>query len=181
MKKKKYKKGFTLVELVVSAGIFSMLITSIVGIFIGAMRTHQSVLLTKKILSETSYAMEFMNRAIRMAPRDQSGTCVLSGTTYQLFDANTRIRLINALQSNECQEFYWDSVSRAIKIRKVVSGQIINLTSPGTEIIIMKFEIKGNPSDDELQPIVTVYLEARQGNIVPVNFQTSASQRNLDL
>lgn len=181
MKKKKHKNGFTLVELVVSAGVFSILMTSIVGVFIGAMRTHQNVLLTKKILSETSYAMEFISRAIRMAPRDGSGTCVFAGTTYQLFDAGTRIRFINALQSNECQEFYRDPVSRVIKIRRVAGGQITDLTSPGTEIITLKFEISGNSSGDELQPIVTAYLEAKEGNIVPIKLQTSISQRNLDL
>lgn len=181
MKHKKKEKGFTLIELVISAGIFSVLAISIAGVFIGAMRSYQNVLLTKRILSETSYAMEFMSRAMRMAPRDRNGTCVPLGTTYQLLDLNTKIRFINALQNNECQEFYRDPLSKTIKTRKLIGGQTMDLTSSGVEILALKFETSGNSSGDELQPIITIYLEATKGNTPPIKIQTSVSQRNLDL
>ncbi len=167
--------GFTLVELLVAAGIFSIIIIAITGIFIGAINAHKYVISTKTILSETEYATDFMSRALRMAVKAKDSACIPSGTSYQVLEAEKKIRFINALEGDRCQEFYLDLPSQRIK--SSVGGIQEDLTSPNLSISALKFSYAPSSS----QPIVTIYLEARIGNVPPIKLQTSTSQRNLNM
>lgn len=72
-----YKKGFSIIEMIVAVAIFALVIGSVMGLFISAIHAQRKFLATQKLLDETSYIMEYMSRSLRMAKRDNTGNCIL--------------------------------------------------------------------------------------------------------
>ncbi|MCD6410790.1 type II secretion system protein [bacterium] len=176
----KYKKGFTLAELLVVAGVFSIFITSVTGIFVYSVRAQKTALELKKVVAQTNYAIELMGRNLRMAEKDRDGTCILlPNTNYQITRGGAGIKFINVLQDHKCQEFFWDSVNQQIKFDN--GDMITDLTSPNIKVSKLNFELSGDTSGDYLQPLVKIVVEAqtRTGS-GKINLQTSISQRNPD-
>ncbi len=172
-------KGFTLIELLVSAGIFSMIVITIVGVFTASIKLQDSVLSTKKVIGEINYVMEFLSRNLRMAVKDKNGVCLSSfPSNYQLLTDDEGIKFRNVLKAGECQEIYLDKNNNQIKF--IRPGRESYLTSPAIEVTDLKFIVSGDGSDN-LQPMVTVYLEAKSGRAPIIKMQTSISQRNLDV
>ena len=170
-------KGFTLIEILVVTAIFGVLITAMAGIFVSALRTERSILASKKVLGQLSYTVEYMSRALRMAEKDKTGTCIPSGSNYQITGRNG-IRFINAIQASECQEFFLDD-----------NGQLNHETPTGTAYLTssditidnLTFDLSGQTETDNLQPFVTIYLEAYTAESPITKLQTSISQRNPDI
>ena len=65
----KHNKGFTLLELLVSIGIFSVIITLVSGIFGTSLRNQERMLSQQLAMSNTSYTLEYVGRAMRMAKK----------------------------------------------------------------------------------------------------------------
>jgi len=168
-------RGFTLIEMLVVTAIFSVLMVVISGLFVSALRTEKIIFASKKVLGQTSYALEYMARALRMAKKDDTGACIPSGSNYQL-TANG-IKFINALQGDDCQEFFLDGS----QLKKATGSGIFELTSSDITISNLRFEIVGETQTDNLQPFVTVYLEANAEGTPVLEVQTSISQRNPDI
>ncbi len=172
-------KGFTLVELLVSAGIFSIIVVTIVGVFVSSIKLQDNVLSAKKIIGELNYALEFMSRNLRMSMKDRGDGCVpIADTSYGLYVDGEGIIFKNVFESGQCQRFFLEN--QQIKFRRE-SDEPIDLTSPGIKITKLKFAVSGNMPDDDLQPLVKIYIEATAGKAPPIKLQTSVSQRNLDV
>ncbi len=172
-------KGFTLVELLVSAGIFSIIVVTIVGVFVSSIKLQDNVLSAKKIIGELNYALEFMSRNLRMAVKDRGDACVpISDTSYGLYPDGIGIIFRNVFESGQCQKFFLEN--QQIKFRRGIDDPI-DITSGGINITKLKFAVSGNMPDDNLQPLVTIYVEASAGKAPPIKLQTSVSQRNLDV
>jgi type II secretory pathway pseudopilin PulG len=175
-------KGFTLVELLVSAGIFSMIVVTIVGVFTASIKLQDNILSTKKVIGEINYAMEFMSRNLRMAVKDKDNICLsVPNNNYELLlPTDEGIKFRNVLQSSNCQEIVLDPGTNRIKFNDINTGANSYLTSPSIEVTKLKFYISGD-GDDDIQPMVTIYLEAKAGKTPAIKVQTSISQRNLDV
>ncbi|MEA3453257.1 MAG: prepilin-type N-terminal cleavage/methylation domain-containing protein [Patescibacteria group bacterium] len=179
------ENGFTLVEVLVAAAIFGTLMVAITGIFISALRVEKGVLSSKKVLGQISYAAEYMTRALRMAEKDQTGLCVrdvpLGSGIYANYESIVESEIIfkNALQDGDCQRFFLED--NQIKY-ETSPGVIVELTSSDIIVENLKFEISGETEGDDLQPFVTIYMEAyAEKSISKLKIQTSVSQRNLDI
>jgi type II secretory pathway pseudopilin PulG len=176
--------AFTLIELLIACGIFSVVMIVITGTFVSLIDTQKNILLTRKALAQASYALEFMSRALRMAQKDMTPDCLSqAGLNYENFDPGDGnvyhgIRFKNANQNGECQEFYLENGQ--IKFKR--QGQSsLSLTSPDINIERLKFLLRGESQDDTLQPLVTISFEIKLKNSPPLKLQTSISQRNLDV
>lgn len=73
--------GTTLLELVVTLGIFVMLVGSLIGIFLMALANERRALATQQVLDNTRYTIELMARAIRQADTSKSITTTSCGTS----------------------------------------------------------------------------------------------------
>jgi len=173
------EKGFTLVELLVSAFIFSIVVITVVSVFTAAIKLQNNVLTAKRVVGETNYALEFMGRNLRMAVKDKTGACIAQNTNYAYRPESNSSGIIfrNGLQNGECQEIYLEN--NQIKFKKGDSMPA-DLTSPGIQINVLKFVVAGDSLGDNKQPLVTIYLEAKSGQTPPLKIETSVSQRNLD-
>jgi len=169
-------KGLTLIELLVVTGLFGVLMTLVSGIFISSLNTERNILTTKRVLGEVSYASEYMTRALRMAEKDIIGSCIGLGNTYEI-TARDGLEFINALKNYQCQEFFLSNG----QIKTEINGSIIDLTSDKITVSHLDFDISGASESDNLQPFVTIYIQAHTEKSSIIKTQTSVSQRNPDI
>lgn len=188
------KEGFTLLEMLVAIGVFLISIGIITGIFVTAIRQQRMALTSQTISDQTSFALEYMGRALRLAKKELAApTCLSqSGLNYEIPVAyriggneniGTGLRFINHLQGDECQEFFLEN--GRLKYRSPRWPQPLDLTSNKLEITSLRFVLAGKSQNDPSQPLVTIFLEIRSplttGPLQKMKIQTSISQRNLDV
>lgn len=176
-------KGFTLLEMLVAATIFSIAIGSLSSLFVMGTRGQRNVFATQNLVSNTRYALEYMSRQIRMAQRDDNGSC--TGTPRTTFAAAPSFLT------------FLDSKGNCVIYRKAGGkieqdpgdGSNLALTSDDIQVLRLDFEVQGETAKDGLQPRVTVFIEADPvglgglgaGAFPGIQLQTTVSTRNLDV
>ena len=174
------KQGFTLVELLVSITVFSLIITSVGGSMTSILKAQRRLLSLQELSEQTSYAEEYMSRAIRMATKDIDGVCIGARENYQITHAGEGIKFLN--YDNECQEFYlldgqlWENKN----------GVNTELTSNALEVEVFNINLVGESQTDNLQPRFTLFLKIKgagpgQEGQAEMEIQTTLSQRKLDV
>jgi len=170
----RFQKSFTLVELLVAVAIFSLIVGAATGVFVSAIRAQRKSLAYQEILSQASYAMEYMSRALRMAKKDLDGNCIEAKLNYQ--KTTTGIKFEN--YQGICQEFYLEGN----QLKENKGGNISELTSDNLKV--KSFNIGPSDSwdqDDNDQPRVTLFLTIEGKEKSEIKIQTTISQRNLDV
>jgi len=169
--------------LMVGISLFITILGTMLGILIFEIRLQRKTLLEQETLDQLSFAAEYMGRSLRMAAKDEEGSCL--GPTSPNYENPggdpSIIRFLNHLQDDDCQEFFLDGT--VLKYRKGIgaSEEIFNLSPPKLGIQTLQFILSGGPPDDNLQPRVTISLETISEELpYPISFQTTISQRNLD-
>lgn len=181
-------KGFTLIEMLVAVVIFSLIIGAISGIFISGLIGQRQALVSQKLLDQTSYALEYMGRALRMARKQTTGlpACLSqNGLNYEIAEivpGVSGLKFINHLENDDCQGFFLQDE----KLKQLKGGIVYDLTSSNLEITSFNFLLQGESQEDDFQPRVTIFLEIKgTGTRIEeqprIKIQTSISQRNLDV
>ena len=201
----KLSKGFTLIELIVVLAVFLVIIGVALTIFISIVSHQRRILAQQELLNQASYFIEYVGKGLRMAVKDDAGTCIAADSVYQLEDYNedkgiwTGIKFINASDNNVCKEFrleFIDSYNESLGyILKEISatGYSTNITSTNLKINSLSFSLNGvAPSQDNdhvpiagdnSQPRVTIFLDIQaQGdtNQPSTKVQITVSQRNIN-
>ena len=164
-------KGFTLIEMMVAVAIFTLLISAGSGIFISFIRVQRQSLATQEVLDQTSYLMEYMSRAIRMAKKDIDGDCTLAAKLNYYFDGQC-LKFINS--QDECQEF-------CLEDGTLKDENENNLTSDTLTVSSFDIDLAGENQLDDEQPKVTIFLEIQGREQSAIKIQTTISQRNPDV
>ena len=184
------KNGYTLIEVLVAVGIFTIIIAAPTGFFVGSLKGQLKALASQKLLDNTSYCLEYISRSLRMAKKDLTGACVERGSNYENPAKNiSRIRFLN--YQGYCQEFSLSGGQLGKRESPNESeenlGEFLPLTSDDLEIISLKFQLSGQSQDDTDQPRVTLFLKIKgakgqKPELRPeINIQTTISQRDLDV
>lgn len=162
----KKNKGFTLIELIVVMAVFLIIIATAVGIFISIVQHQRRIMSEQELLNQISYVVEYMSKALRMAKKDEIGTCLIdeqgnTGYIYLLTKPDTSsgfyrgVKFINQSDNDACQEFFIEYIDDtkpelgfALKeIKKYSSADpddSIALTSDKVKINSIKFGINGS-------------------------------------
>jgi prepilin-type N-terminal cleavage/methylation domain-containing protein len=166
------KKGFTLVELLVSMTIFLIVMVSIIELFISGIKTQKKSLALQTLSDSTSYVVEYMSRTIRMAKKDLD-----SGCNFEI--VTDGIKFLN--YEKEDQWFILDNGQ--IKEKKDCDSDFTALTSDNFQVNNLSFGLSGECQTDNLQPRVTIVMEIQTREVEPqiLNIQTTISQRDLDV
>lgn len=190
---KNNRKSFTLVEILVSVSVFSIIISIIFAFFVSSLRTQNIVLKRQEVLSEVSYAIEYISRSIRMAVKDDSGECIGVNENYQLMNSSDGIvgtGIVFKDYNDDCKRFYYNTTTQKFtEGRKVPGGNWsdVEITSDEVNILSVLFTIKGESQNDYLQPRVTFIIKSREKGLLfeeslqTIKTQTSVSQRNIDV
>jgi prepilin-type N-terminal cleavage/methylation domain-containing protein len=204
--KKTKPNGETLIELLVALAIFGIFIGAISGLLVSGMQAQRRVLATQELLNQASYVIEYITRALRMAVKDTSSSCIAGVTKANYWvdpedpsfpQEGSGIRLLKSTASGDiCQEFYLDAGNILKEKRSSDKKANFDTDLPliSSNITIISFKIKvsgdlfGNPpvaENPNLQPRVTIFLELAgretMGGRPSVRVQTSVSQRSLDV
>ena len=185
------QKGVSLIEMLVAVTVFAITVGAISGIFISAIRSQRRILATQELLDQTSYVLEYMGRALRIARKDAAGSCITVGNNYENPSGDTsKIKFIAIREDGEfCWEFsrQLDGTVYRIQERGKIgtAGETTSfLTSNKLQVNSLKFNLSGESESDTLQPRVTVFLEVlgrgATGEKPKIQIQTSTSQRPLD-
>ena len=203
-------KGFTLIEIIVSMAVFLLVAGMAVSIFISIVTQQRRILSEQQLINQTSYVLEYMSKALRMAAIDENGDCVQNdfgdkyeGGTYVLTRQNIGsglyrgIRFKDASADGICHEFLLDVDGGLLKEIKSSDGLIdpnishaVALTSGKIQINSIEFRINGESGlnyyvleQDSTQPRITIFMEVQIPGLpeqTAKKIQTTVSQRNLN-
>lgn len=170
----KIRAGFTLVEMLVAMAIFLIVVGVAIGTLINAMKSQRNILSGQQMLDQTSYVLEYMSRALRMAKKDINGSCISINSNYEI--SISGIKFEN--YKGECQEFYLDA--GRLKERKN-GGVGVDLISGNLTINNFKVISSGKEQADSLQPAITFFLDVEGNEYAKMQVQATVSQRDLDI
>ena len=178
-------KGFSMVELIVVITVLLLIITTATDLFISMISHQRRVLFSQELLNQTSYAVEYMSRALRMAREEgESDTCLeTTGSNYEITHDGKGIKFINHSNNDICQEFYWNSTEGRLEESKNGGVSYIPITSGSLVVNSFNIKLYGDSPDDTEQPrvVLTMDIQFRGSSDQPRKIiQTTISQRNLD-
>lgn len=150
-------KGFTLIELVVVMAVFLFVIGASISIFISIIQHQKRILAEQELLNQTSYVIEYMSKALRMAKADKTGDCLADdlgvshpGYVYLLTKPDSAsgfyrgIKFINQTDNNACQEFFMDNSGEISILKENKSYVPYILQSQDKAIALLSEKIKIN-------------------------------------
>lgn len=169
-------KGITLIEIMISLAIFAIVLTGVINLFVSLLKQQKNLMDRAYVLNALSYSTEYMSKAIRMAQKDLTGTCITAGKNFEL-TAGPNLKFVN--HNNECQEFYLES--SILKVRKL--GVAYELTPSNIIVESLNFAVAGENQTDDAQPKVSFSMKAKAPNSQALSLliQTTISQRMLDI
>jgi len=188
--KNQNSKGFTLVETLVSLLIFGFISVILVNIFVSVLNSQRRILQNQELMNQSSYALEYIAKIVRMAENDADGTCVTAGENYALgTNSITFLAYDTKSLSYKCTQFLLQD--NAIKEKKSTDDTSANLgtaqeiTSSSVKVDDLIFAVTGDVLNDSLQPKVTIMIKMESStsfsNPPSLIIQTSVSQRKLDI
>lgn len=177
-------RGYTLVELIVSVGIFAVIMSLAAGaylIMIGAGRSAQA---TATGINSLAFGLEDMTRSIRTGTgyncnNPAGGNCSAGGNSFYFTDSTGHA----VSYSLSVSSTYCGTASGCLI--KNVGGTISALTDPSVNVTSLMFYVSGVLKNDGAQPQVTMTISGTvssgPGKSTAFSVETSATMRGADL
>ena len=173
--KRKFKtKGFTLVELIISVGIFSLLMVLSVGALLAIVSANKNAQGIKSAVENLNFSLETMARTIRSGSNyvcestDDGGNCV----SISFFDRSGAYKVFK--ESVGVKINYY--LSGRTLMRTIDGANAVSMTAPEVGIDILRFHI-----DINKQPRVLIVVDGsvnyKNTLITKFNVETLAVQR----
>jgi len=162
--------GFTLVELLVAAGIFVTLVTVAAGVFISGIRGHRALLDLMAVSDNAGIVLEQMAREIRtgyfFCDDDGSGFC------------NTSSQAITFTNyKGERVTYRWNSSEKSIE-RAVVGSNSVKITADNVQVSKLQFIVGQNTICNPWR--ITIVMEVGSAKTTQkIPLQTTISSRVL--
>ena len=176
-------KGFSLIELLVSVGLFTVVMTVSIGTLLALVSANQKAQSMKSVINNLNFALDSMSRTIRTGRTYHCASSIPSQTLpATATDCASGARIL-VLTDDHGNRLAYRRAGAVIE-RKVGAGQWIALTAPEVVIDDMLFYVTGTSLSDDFQPTVTVSIRGHAGTKDTTdsafNIQTTATQRVLD-
>ena len=187
------KKGFTLIEVMVSVSIFTMVMLVATGSVFSIVSANQKTHAIKSVMTNLNFALESMMRDIRLGyryacgsgvPLSSSADCSVGGDVFR-FKANRDINGDGNFNSADINDQIEYSLSNGQIMKKVYDNTTTSfaLTAPEVHVTSLMFYVTGSGSSDGKQPkvVITVNGYSGTGNLQSdFNIQTTVSERAID-
>lgn len=136
------ESGLTMIELIVAIGIFGLVISVVIGIFVLAVISQRRVIAVRNVNDNMRFAIEAMSREIRTGKNFSSGAGQLS--------------FVNA----NGESISYRLASGIIEKSSDGGNLYLAMTGPEVTITYLNFYLSGQTALDGLQPRVTVAIGA---------------------
>lgn len=183
MRKIDSQRGYSLLELIVSLGIFSMVMLVVMSAYVTLISLDRKARANNQLAASLSFAVESMARSMR------------TGTGYAC-SANTSSP--NCGASGGASISFVDSQSQTITYLLKSDGSIgqctgspctnstaVSLTDHRIDISSLRFYVRGVGVGDNIQPRVTFVIAGSMvtegGEVSTFSIQTGATQRLIEL
>jgi len=158
------KKGFLLIELIVSVAIFIVIVTVALGSLVVIFESNRQASSLRLALDNANFALNSMSREMRLGSGFTCNSAVCDGDSKVSFDYFGK-QIVYELNNNNIVE------------KQIDGGPLLPLTSDRHDIHTLRFTQAGTEPD-----MVTIYMEgtALVGNqSTDFDIQTSISSRKL--
>ena len=164
-----HEKGFTLIELMVAVGVFSIAITASSGLFITSLRGQQRTYVVQNLADNARYAMEAMAKEIRMGSGFSGATCAGNSCSFISHMMHRDGKNVKFSLGADAKIMFDDGISE------------LPITSANIEVTSLDFELIGSPTTQER---VVIVMQARVAGSSPytsadITLQTTVSPRAL--
>jgi len=194
------KKGFTLIEMLVTVGLFTIIITIAVGGFTNAIRTQRQVSSLISAQSNVSLAMEQMMRAIRtgyLFCHDPGSSTYSAACNDQLnpWEQTCSVQSTDAGPVWTCPALdFYDAQGNNIKYswdagaltESINGGTAQSITGDTVSVKYLQFRLFGQTEGDNWPPRITLYLGISPSSTDPgiasdtIDLETTVSARTID-
>lgn len=165
MKNIRKQRGATMVELIISTGLFVILISIASTSFIQALRTQRIVTNLSASMNDIAFVMEQISREVRVG--------------FSINGGGGSMDFINPDGDRIHYKFIGSGIGRCVN-SCTSDGSYKLLTSPDVEIDSLEFILQGASSGDGEPPRVTIIASIIAENKIRINLQTTVSSRILD-
>lgn len=178
------RRGYTLIELIVSVGLFSIVMLVAMAAFLTLIDLDRKARATNDVVTNLSYVVDSMARSIRTGT---SYDCALRGSNTDCVNGHTQFNFTNS----EGQPVTYlrkidGTIGQCVDIINCTSSNATSLTDPRITIETLMFYVQGSTRGDTQQPRVLFTIA---GSVVPhpdddpIEFiiESSATQRLIDL
>ncbi len=170
-------RGYTLLEMIVSVGIFSVIMLAATGAYLKLIALDREARATNELVTNLSFAVDSMSRSVRTGSDykcNKTGTNCVNGTSFRFTDADGR-QIDYELSSG--------------RVTESINGAAVALTDPRISINTLNFIVRGvgaaESCGSRVQPQVIFTLQGSlvtgQGDSVSFAIEGSATQRTLEL
>lgn len=181
-----HKKGFTLLELVISLGIFMIFTTAVISVFLSLTQSTTKANLNREQVSEANQIFEYIESIAKENAVDYSYLATAQQSnllqTYAFITPNglNRFLIKSECPSLSQSDSNFCTISSSTSSRSNISQEFIldgTLWAPlhSTDLKITKFEIKNFP---EFSPFTTDEPIKRQNQFQPLTHITLNLGRN---
>jgi len=149
---KKYYEGFSLIELLTTMTLFVMVSVIVFDLAVSLIHYQEQMVAMQSMFNDSSYAVEYMGRMLRMARKAGDGSCITLGKNYvNPGQESNHIRFLD--YENNCREF---SLTDGQIYEKIGENEV-PITSSNHTIQNLSFAIVGDES--AIQPRVTISFQ----------------------
>lgn len=195
--------GFTLVEMLVSIGLFAVVVTMSVSTLLVLIDANGRAQNTQLVVNNLSFALDSMTREIRtgsfwnchnrteidsnnVPEGDAAGDCASPQNALKIVEVDDSIT--GGVSENDRRITYWFKSNldgRGAIMRRIDENPSVPLTGPEIDITAMSFSVIGTQAGDSDQPTATIYIKGRAGlddvQAKEFELQTTITQRELNL
>lgn len=158
-------KGFTLLEMIIAVGIFTIVVTIAMSGLLNLSDVNKDSINFSNLSDNIRFTLEMMAKEIR------------TGTDYSL--SGNVLTFKNAFGNT----IVYKSENSRIKRSSDGGVNFLAMTASGIKIEELKFVVSGALSGDRLQPKILIRIKASvlfKNKKTEINLQTLVSSRNLD-
>ncbi len=203
------ERGFTLIEVMISVGLFTVLMVIGIGAILAVSSTNRRTQAMRSIIDNLSFVMEDMARSMRLGDYFVCKDSLNPITFSDVWGLNSDGAIGQLTQDGEdCKsiafEPYWNfsasnpenqiiyQIGNGAILKKNEQMSFIDIMDPITPVEVnidsarSGFTVTGSskPADDFRQPKINIVLTGTitvNGKTSEFNMQTSVSQRSLDV